>query len=241
MRGERELADAGASATAQQVSLTQARARLASFLAPGTDPATLTVRGDFFGGGMVPTLREVIARAAAVRGDYVAGQRQLDRLALERRAVSRVAIPDPVITSGLKSSSFPGRSGNGYVLSVTVPLAIFNHGQAERDRLQATAARTQAEQTARRQQIESDVRAAYETAALRRQAAVEYETQMGTAGAEMARIAQVAYQEGDRGILELLDAHRVAMQSAMQGLELAWLSKQAEIDLNRSVGEEVLP
>jgi cobalt-zinc-cadmium efflux system outer membrane protein len=200
----------------------------------------MTVGGDFSEGAMLPPLPEVIARAATARGDYLAGQRQLERYALERRAVSRVAIPDPVITSGLKSSAFPGRSGNGYVLSVTVPLAIFNHGQAERDRLQATEARTQAEQAARRQQIESDVRAAYETAALRRQAAADYASQMGNAGAEMARIAQVAYQEGDRGILDLLDAHRVAMQTGMQGLDLAWLSKQAEIDLNRSVGEEVL-
>ena len=36
----------------------------------------------------------------------------------------------------------------------------------------------------------------------------------------MARAAQVAYEEGDRGILELLDAHRVAMQAGLQALDL---------------------
>jgi cobalt-zinc-cadmium efflux system outer membrane protein len=241
MRGQRELSDAAANLASQQVALAQARSRLASFLAPGTDPSTLQVRGDFAAGQILPPFADVVAKAQAVRGDYVAGERQLERFALEERAVSRVVIPDPVITGGMKSSTFPGRSGKGYVLSVTIPLPLFNHGQADRDRLRATEERTRSEQAARRQQIESDVRAAYDTAKLRREAAADLARQMGNAGAEMARIAQVAYQEGERGILELLDAHRVAMQSGMQALELSWLSKQAEIDLNRYAGEEVLP
>ncbi len=83
--------------------------------------------------------------------------------------------------------------------------------------------------------------AAYEAVRFRRQAAENYSRSIGNTGAEMARAAQVAYEEGDRGILELLDANRVAMQAGVQALELSWLSKQAEIELNRSVGEEVLP
>jgi cobalt-zinc-cadmium efflux system outer membrane protein len=241
LRGERELADVAASLASPQVVLAQARSRLASFLAPGTDAASLVVRGDFSAGGVLPPLPDILARAVSVRGDYAAGQRQLERFGLERRAAARVAIPDPIITAGLKSSTVPGRSGNGYVLSVTVPLPVFNHGQADVDRLRATEDRTQAELAARRQQIESDARAAHEAVRLRRQAAEEYARTLGDRGIEMARIAQVAYEEGERGILELLDAHRVAMLSGLQALDLSWLNKQAEIELNRSVGEEVLP
>jgi cobalt-zinc-cadmium efflux system outer membrane protein len=241
MRGERELADAAANVASQQAAAAQARARLASFLAPGTDAAALAVRGDFAAAGALPPLQELLARAIAVRGDYVSGQRQLERFAFERRAAGRVAIPDPILTAGLKSSTAPGRSGNGYVVSVTVPLAVFNHGQTERDRLRAAEARTQLEQAARGQQIESDVRAAYEAVALRRQAAADYSRALGNTATEMTRIAQVAYEEGERGILELLDANRAAMQSVLQALELSWLSKQAEIELNRAVGEEALP
>ena len=241
MRGERELADAAANVASQRAILAQARSSLASFLAPGTDAAMLAVRGEFAGEDSLPALQELLARAVAVRGDYLSGERQLERYALERRAAGRVAIPDPIVTAGLKSSTAPGRSGNGYVVSVTVPLALFNHGQADRDRLRATEDRTRSEQAARRQQIESDVRGAYEAVRLRRQAAENYSRSIGNTGAEMARAAQVAYEEGDRGILELLDANRVAMQAGVQALELLWLSKQAEIELNRSVGEEVLP
>ena len=201
----------------------------------------LTVRGEFAGEDSLPALQELLAQAVAARGDYLSGERQLERYAFERRAAGRVAIPDPIVTAGLKSSTAPGRSGNGYVVSVTVPLALFNHGQADRDRLRATEGRTRSEQAARRQQIESDVRAAYEAVRLRRQAAETYSRSIGNTGAEMARAAQVAYEEGDRGILELLDANRVAMQAGVQALELSWLSKQAEIELNRSVGVEVWP
>lgn len=241
LRGERELADAEASLASPQIVMAQARSRLASYLAPGSDPTPMTVRGDFGSGESLPPLAELLSRALAIRGDYAAGQRQLERLGFERQAASRLAIPDPQVTAGLKASTAPGRSGNGYLLSVTMPIPLFNRGQTEVNRIRATEERTQAELAARRQKIETDVRAAYEAARLRRRIAEDYARQLGDRGTELARIAQVAYQEGEQGILELLDAHRVAMLSGLQALELSWLSRQAEIDLNRSVGEEVLP
>jgi cobalt-zinc-cadmium efflux system outer membrane protein len=241
LRGERELADAEASLASPQIALAQARSRLASHLAPGTDPASIRVRGDFSSGESLPPLAELISRALSLRGDYGAGQQQLQRLGFERRAAARLAIPEPHVTAGLKSSSAPGRTGNGYLLSVTVSLPVFNRGQTEVNRIRATEERTQAELAARRQKIETDVRAAYEAAQLRRRIAEDYARELGTRGNELAQIAQVAYQEGEQGILELLDAHRVAMLSGLQALELSWLGKQAEIDLNRAVGEEVLP
>jgi cobalt-zinc-cadmium efflux system outer membrane protein len=241
LRGERELADAEASLASPQIVLAQARSRLASYLEPGTDPASIRVRGDFSSGEPLPPLAELISRALSIRGDYAAGQQQLQRLGFERRAASRLAIPDPHVTAGLKASTAPGRNGNGYLLSVTVSLPVFNRGQTEVSRIRATEERTQAELAARRQKIETDVRAAYEAAQLRRRIAEDYARQLGTRGNELAQIAEVAYREGEQGILELLDAHRVAMLSGLQALELSWLSKQAEIELNRSVGEEVLP
>jgi len=57
---------------------------------------------------------------------------------------------------------------------------------------------------------------------------------------ELERIAQTAYQEGELGILELLDAYRVHWQSSLRVLELIAASKQAEIELERAVGKPVL-
>jgi len=243
LRGERELADAQATLASQQVQLTRARSQLASFFAPGTDPASLVARGNLSEPAPppLPPLPELLSRALEARGDYAAVQRQIESAGFERRAASRLAIPDPLLTAGLKSSTAPGRSGNGYVLSVTVPVPLFNHGQAESNRTRAAEERARAELAARRQQIETDVRATHEAVRLRRRAAEAYAGQLGENAAELARIAELAYQEGEKGILELLDAQRVATFSGLQSLDLAWSSKQAEIDLNRSVGEEVLP
>ena len=241
LRAERELADAEANLASGLVILAQARSRLASFFTPGTNPASLVVKGDFSAGAGVPPLQELTSRALSVRGDYAAGERQLERLDFERRAAARLAVPEPVFTAGLKRSTTPMLAANGYVFSVTVPIPLFNRGQTEMDRVRETEARMQAELASRRQQIESEVQAAYETINLRRRIASEYARELGDKGARLSQIGQLAYQEGEQGILELLDAHRVAVFSRVQVLELGWAAKQAEIELNRAIGEEVLP
>jgi outer membrane protein, heavy metal efflux system len=75
---------------------------------------------------------------------------------------------------------------------------------------------------------------------MRRQAAAEYRLRFEQEGSELERIAQTAYQEGELGILELLDAYRVSRQSSLRALELFAASKQAEIELERAAGTPVL-
>ena len=69
----------------------------------------------------------------------------------------------------------------------------------------------------------------------------EYGRESGETGAELSRIAQLAYQEGEIGILELLDAYRVNRQSQLHLLKLQESAKEAAIGLDRVVGEEVVP
>ena len=75
---------------------------------------------------------------------------------------------------------------------------------------------------------------------MRRQAVEEYRRQFDEHGPQLERIPQVAYQEGELGILELLDAYRVRRLSILRTLELTAASKQAEISLERAVGKPVL-
>lgn len=241
LRAERELADAAANLASSQVILAQARARLASYFAPGTDAASLVIRGDFSSPTTLPALEELVARSLAVRGDFLAGQRQLERLGYEQSAAERLRIPEPILSAGLKRTPVPGRADNGYAVSVTVPIPLFNRGQAEGERARAAREQTESALAARRQRIETEVRAAYETLRLRQGIAREYARDLGEKGAELLQIGRVAYEEGEQGILELLDAYRVALFSRLQALELAASARQSEIDLNRAVGEEVLP
>lgn len=241
LRAERELADAEANLGSAQVILAQARARLASFFRQGTDAASLVVKGDFDAATPLPALEELVTRTLAVRGDYLASQRQLERFGYEQSAAGRLRIPEPILSAGLKRTTVPGRADNGYAVSVTVPIPLFNRGQADAERALAAQEQTESVMAARRQLIETEVRAAYETVRLRRRIAQEYARELGEKGVELSQIGRLAYEEGEQGILELLDAYRVALFSRLQAIELAGSAKQAEIDLNRAVGEEVLP
>ncbi len=241
LRAERELADGEANLASARVIRAQAQARLASFFAPGTDAASLAVKGDFVTATTLPELEELVRRTLAVRGDYLAGQRQLERFGYELSAAGRLRIPEPILSAGLKRTTVPGRAENGYAVSVTVPIPLFNRGQADAERARAAKEQTESVIAARRQQIETEVKAAYETVRLRRRIAQEYARELGEKGAELSRIGKLAYEEGEQGILELLDAYRVALFSRLQALELAASARQAEIELNRAAGEEVLP
>jgi len=241
LRAERELADAEVNLASAEVILAQARARLASFFAPGTDAASLVVKADFVTSAPLPALEELVTRTLAVRGDYLASQRQLERFGYEQSAARRLRIPEPILSAGLKRTVVPGRADSGYALSVTVPIPLFNRGQADAERARAAREQTESDLAACRQQIETEVKAAYETVRLRRRIAQQYARELGEKGVELSRIGRLAYEEGEQGILELLDAYRVALFSRVQALELAWSSKQAEIELNRAAGEEVLP
>jgi outer membrane protein TolC len=132
-------------------------------------------------------------------------------------------------------------SDTGHVISVTVPFPLFNRSRSEAALAQAAYQRTQAERQALAQQIASEVKTAYVITELRRRLVGEYRQKVGEKDLELKRIAQVAYQEGEHRILELLDAYRVTLISQLRILDLVAAAKQAEIELERVAGMEVFP
>ncbi len=241
LRAERELADIESEQVAAEASLADARAKLAGVLAPGTEPDSLKVKGSLQSEQPLPGLPELVARALEVRADYKAKESQLEQFHFERRAAERQRILDPLVGAGFKKVSVAGASDTGYQLSFTLPIPLFNRGQTEAAQARFAQERTQAERQSLRQHIATDVKAAYTSVQLRRLNASEYGRGLQEKGAELARIAQAAYQDGEQKILELLDAYRVKLQSQLRLLEFQGLAKQAEIELDRAVGEEVTP
>ena len=86
--------------------------------------------------------------------------------------------------------------------------------------------------------IRSEIVRASEALALR-QAAVSEEQQ--AAGDELAQIAEVAYREGEVGILELLDAVRTASRARTRSIDLRLEARLAQIALERAVGDVLWP
>jgi outer membrane protein TolC len=55
------------------------------------------------------------------------------------------------------------------------------------------------------------------------------------------RIAEIAYREGEVGILELLDAARTASTAAVRSIDIRLQARLAQIALERAVGEVLWP
>ncbi len=61
------------------------------------------------------------------------------------------------------------------------------------------------------------------------------------AAKELAQIAEVAYREGEVGILELLDAVRTAARARDRAIDIRLDARLAQIALERVVGEPLWP
>lgn len=241
LRTEREVADVETDRRAAGIGRAAAQARLASFLAPGTDPAGLSAVGRLLDGDAVPDAGGLLARALAQRPDYRALALDEERWTTERRAAARLRLPAAAVTAGLKRSGAGPARESGYVVGAAVGVPLFNRGQAQVARSEAARARAGAERAAMRARIEGEVRAAHAEAAGYRALAERYRGESVAPAAALAGIAAAAYEEGEYGILELLDAQRVVLGAELRLLALSAAARRAAIRLDRAVGREVAP
>ena len=73
----------------------------------------------------------------------------------------------------------------------------------------------------------------------RRQAADAYRASTAASATQLERIAQVSYDAGERGILELLDAYRSSGAARVRQAVLDAAARQAEIELELVSGWEI--
>ena len=241
LRAEREVAEIGTDLETVVIDRGMAQARLASFFAPGTDPAGLTAVGRVADGGTVPGLDSLLTQALARRQDYRALTFGKARWETEQLAAERLRFPGASVTAGLKRTGPPAARDSGYAVTATVAVPLFNRGQAQVDRAEAARARVDAERLVLGARIEGEVRVAHAAASRYRELADSYRAGSVERAAELAAIATTAYEEGEYGILELLDAHRVTLGAELRLLELSAAARRAAIELDRATGRETTP
>lgn len=241
LRAEREVADIETDLEAADIERQRARAHLAAFFAPGTDGAGLTAAGALLTGPADADPAALVVRALAQRADYRALAGSAARWTAERQAAERLRYPGAAVNAGLKRSGAADARESGYALTATLAVPLFNRGQAQVARAAAAGARIDAEQQALRGQIESEVRAAHAAATRYRALADRYRTASVEPAAELVAIASAAYEEGEYGILELLDAYRVTLAAETRLLALSAAARRAGVELDRVVGEGAPP
>lgn len=182
----------------------------------------------------------LVQRAMSVREDYRAEQRRLEQFRLEQRAAERLRIPEPVLNAGLKRADVgQNRIETGPVVGVSVPLPLFNKGQAEVARYSAEQERISARLQILSQRIRAAIEGTVRAFNVRVQARDRYRQELAGSGPELIKIATIAYQEGEIGILHLLDAYRSQRQAQLRMLDIQSAVKEAQIELERVVGEEI--
>jgi len=238
LRAEREVIDVDADQMIAASDRARAQARLASFFAGGTDPATLVAAEAVPGARDLPGADALVARAEQQRGQLQAFQKDADAASLSMRAADRRWIPEPEVRAGTKWSNVGG-GDIGSVFGVQAVLPLFDHGQPEHALAEARARQAQARLEAFRAVLRADVVVARSAAVERRRAAEAYRAAASKNAGEVERIAQVSYDAGERGILDLLDAFRTSSSARVRQASLDAAARDAEIELEFVSGWEI--
>lgn len=240
LRAEREMAEYRLQLALAQTDIAQARSALLGFLPTGTVVEKVSATLDT--SSSIPGPDTLVQRALTHRFEYIAEQRQIERYGLERRAAERLRYPEPTAIVGMKRGDVAlGQTETSSAVGISIPLPLFNKGQTEAARWRAEQQVALARRDAIERRIHAEVAGAAEAVRLKREAVAQYRREVGPLGEDLNRMVRVAYEEGEVGILELLDSYRVTRQALLRLVELESLVQEARIDLDRAVGEEVLP
>jgi outer membrane protein, heavy metal efflux system len=127
----------------------------------------------------------------------------------------------------------------GSVFSVHFNVPLFDRGKAERAAAEARAAQARIEAEAFRRRVRADITAWHAAVVERRDIADRYRDAVSGTADQIERIAQVSYDAGERGILELLDAYRTAATARLRQVEIDAAVREAEIELSFVSGWEL--
>ena len=185
----------------------------AQSIADATDYARLDQR---------PDLRILSARAEAAE--------------LERRAAALERIPDVTVGVGPKWVDNGMSRENGIMVTLSVPLPVFDRGQPAEKRAAAEAAAARAEYRLARARAEGELRGLQRQVERLTSAAKDYRARVLATTSELLRIAESAYRGGESTILELLDAYRGALESEATALDLESKARTARIEYDLQVG-----
>jgi cobalt-zinc-cadmium efflux system outer membrane protein len=236
LRAEQELRDARQSVTAAAVAVAETMAAVSALLP--RDTALGRIASASSTQPAPAKLDTLIDRARSTRAELRALVRAGNRADLEGQAARRARLPAPTIFGGLKRADDGSGRERGGVFGLNVSVPLFDAGGREAARWAEERARVDAERVAVEDQIRTEITRASEALRLRLTAVSQDQE---AAGDELMRIAEVAYREGEVGILELLDAVRTASRASTRSIDIRLDARLAQIALERAVGEVLWP
>ena len=238
MRAEREVVDIEGELSAARAERARAQGAVAAFFADQRDITSLVAVAPLLTRAPVPSVDELTTRAQMVRGEAAALQQEIESARFAERAAERRLVPEPEVVAGTKSSNFAG-GDVGSVLSVHASIPLFDKARPERAMARARMAQAEARDAAFRASLSAQIAALRAALIERRDAADRYRTTATQDADRLERIAQISYEAGERGILELLDAYRSGAAARTRQVALDNAARQAEIELEFVSGWEI--
>ncbi len=248
LRAEREVLDVEADLVIATTERVKAQALLGAFLEGVTDPSRIVAVARSTPSAGVPSVDALMEQAEASRGELVAFRKDIEAARLSERAAHRRLVPEPEIFVGTKSSTASGGvlgsvvtigGGDvGPVIAVHATIPLFDRAGPERALAVASVAQADAHAMSFRIVLRGQVAALHAAVTQRREAAERYRARAVGGAAQIERIAQVSYDAGERGILELLDAYRIGASARVRQATLDLVVRQAEIELEFATGWE---
>lgn len=237
LRAEREVVDIEADLATAAADRGRAQTVLVGFFAGRIEPSTIVAADPSTARPGVPPVDALIEQAEVTRGELLAFRHEVEAARFSMRAADRRRIPEPELIVGSKSSTAAG-GDLGTLVSVQAVLPLFDRSRAEHALATAQARQAEARADAFRVALRSQIAALRATVIARRETANRYRAAAVSIADQVERIAQVSYEAGERGILELLDAHRVGAAARVRQAALDAGVRQAEIELEFVSGWE---
>lgn len=236
-RLERERAGAAARLRAEQAAFARARERLAAVVDGEARPEAREARleGELLPPEEVPPLDELLV-ALPARADLRALERSAAAADLDVRAAGRWWVPELTVQGGLKTVETVNDRVSGFIAGVSVPLPLLDRSQADAVRAASRGLVARAEGTLERDRAAAEVRGLWRESSELAGAARRLRADAGSASADLVRTAEAAYEGGEMEILELLDAHRTALDAQLQALDFELSARRARIELDRATG-----
>jgi len=238
LRAQQELVDAQQVVIAATVEQGQARAALAAMLPPGAQvPETLSPRT---APNAIDPIDGLLARATTSRAELRALQSAIRQFELEAEVARRATGVTPTVSAGMKRADDNDERRTGAVVGVSVAVPLFNRGARDAARWHAERTRAEFERAAIEAEVRAQIARAVQALAVRRQHAPAVIAAVASAD-ELITIADVAYREGEIGILQLVDAYRTASRARERAIDSSLDLSLAEIALERAVGVSLWP
>ena len=138
------------------------------------------------------------------------------------------------LAAGYRFASQGGAVGHGFMVSLGVPLTLWNTDRPRLERLEAEHRQVEAELALARTLAEQATAGTRE----RLDATLDALAELSPAerDAELSGLAEAAYAAGEATLLELLDAHASEAELRLARIDLQWEARRAAIELQRRLG-----